>query len=336
MKYLACLFFTLLFTHNVLATELCAVSCDLIITFPDGGSIEAVEPLAITFGTGGALNLGEAGTVNKNPQPVSTDFSAGGVLSLAGGESISFGKGGSLYLGDAGNIDYLNMVINSSGGARIAAEGIIDTMVIKTLRITGGIEITIEAGIVTFLSGGALHIDSGSTLIIIADSSSSTPSVCSLEDPVSNLAISTGVTSFDSSEDCTGVINSLGLSADILTVGIIDPNATLSATGSITITPGTFTPIIGTGDLTLQPLTSEFLLTLADGVELPTGDGKICTMSSGECVTSEGVKYTVVDGKLVSAEEGAGQVNLLSLLVLIILQLSSRFLVRIIRGYRYS
>jgi len=62
MRYLACLFFTLLFTHNVLATNLCATSCDLIVTFPDGGSIEAVEALAITFGTGGEFNLGAVGT----------------------------------------------------------------------------------------------------------------------------------------------------------------------------------------------------------------------------------------------------------------------------------
>ena len=102
--------------------------------------------VSFTFGVGGALNLGVAGTINTNPQPASTDFSAGGVLPLAAGDSITFGSGAYLILGSQGNIDYTNMTIDTSGGARLVANELLDIIVIKTLRITGGGSITFDAG----------------------------------------------------------------------------------------------------------------------------------------------------------------------------------------------
>jgi hypothetical protein len=110
MRYLTALFFAFLFSHNVLADNLCDASCELTITFPDGGSIEATEALIITFGIDGTLNLGTTGTVNSNPQPADIDFSAGGSLPFAQGESITFGDNGSITLGAGGNIDYSNML----------------------------------------------------------------------------------------------------------------------------------------------------------------------------------------------------------------------------------
>ncbi len=124
MKYLTGLFFSLLFISNTYATGavfLCDASCDLLITFPNGGSIEAVEGLNITFGNGGELNLGEAGTVNRYPQPINLDFLTGGNLSLVLGESITFGDNGFITLGEGGNIEYSKMCIVSTGGVVIKA-----------------------------------------------------------------------------------------------------------------------------------------------------------------------------------------------------------------------
>jgi len=54
-------------------------------------------------------------------------------------------------------------------------------------------------------------------------------------------------------------------------------------------------------------------------------------MTTGECVTAAGVKYTVVDGKLLPvAEDSSGQVNPGVLLALFILLQSLRY-----RGYYF-
>ena len=79
MKYLAGLFFSLLMAHVAHAGKLCESSCDaLTISFPDGGSIEAVEALSFQFGDGGVLNDGS----------VTTGYSSGDLLSLAAGETL--------------------------------------------------------------------------------------------------------------------------------------------------------------------------------------------------------------------------------------------------------
>ena len=108
MKSILTTIFLFLFANSVFAANLCDTSCNLTITFPGGGSIEATEALAFTFGTGGVLDLGATGTINTAVQPSSTDFSTGGTLALAVGESITFDAGGSLDLGTGGAIDFIS------------------------------------------------------------------------------------------------------------------------------------------------------------------------------------------------------------------------------------
>ena len=78
MKYLTGLLLPLLFSSNLLASDLCDSSCDLSITFPDGGSIEAVKDIEIEFGTGGYIT-------NNG---VTTGYSKGDDLELDSGESL--------------------------------------------------------------------------------------------------------------------------------------------------------------------------------------------------------------------------------------------------------
>lgn len=88
----------LVLSNSVFATNLCESNCELTITFPSGGSIEAVNAIIFSFGTGGILDLGETGTINSVIQPSSIDYSSGDTLSLAAGESISFDINGSLNI----------------------------------------------------------------------------------------------------------------------------------------------------------------------------------------------------------------------------------------------
>ena len=319
MKYLAGLFFSFLFTHNVFADSLCDASCELIITFPDGGSIEATESLTITFGTGGVLNPGAAGTVNANPQPADIDFSAGGSLPLAQGESITFDSNASIALGVGGNIDYSNMLLNSTGGASIKAVGGTGTITIANLVVSGGLNITLDA--INIVINGAITLEPDGTLNVIADTGAIVPSVCSIQDPAAGTLTLTGATPIVTTGTCNTISGVLTLPVDTLSVGTIDPNVTLTAIGTITLTP----IVGGVGPLQPVTLTQAFLAALPDGSELSTEDGNTCTVTAGECVTATGAKYVVVDGRLVPATEGSGVVNLASLFTLFTLLIIFRF-----------
>ena len=111
-------FFTLFFlcfsVTTVFADNLCEPSCNFSVSFPDGGSITAVEPLVFTFAVDGVLNLGTTGAVNAAVQPVSLDFSSGGFLTLAKGESITFSSGGLLETGQEGNLNYSDIEIDTT------------------------------------------------------------------------------------------------------------------------------------------------------------------------------------------------------------------------------
>lgn len=231
MKYLASLLFSLLFNHSINATILCDASCELIISFPEGGSIVADETVLLTFGTDGFINLGATGTVNTNPQPVSTNYATGGMLLLGKGESITFDNDGSLVLGTGGNIEYTAITINSAGGASLTAVENIEEIFINNLTLSGGINLTFSAKTLTV--SGNLIIDVNSTLTLIAESDALVPSVCSVHDATSGVTLSTG--HINTADNCNTIANNLSLSAGELTVVAIDPNANLITTGSITI-----------------------------------------------------------------------------------------------------
>ena len=295
MKYLAGLFLTIFLFSNAQATTLCDASCELIITFPDGGSITANEAVLFTFGSDGLLNLGASGTINTNPQPANTDYTSGGTLALARGDNITFDNGGVITLGVGGNVDYSDMVISSTGGARLKAVGNTESIFIDNLTVAGGLSITFEGRQVSL--SGALSIASDSELVIIAGTGGLTPSVCNIQNAGSGVTLSSGT--IDTTNTCNDISGSLSLPAGSITVGAIDPNATLVSSGGIILTPSPI--VISPGGITLQPLnlTQAILSTLADGTTLATDDGNTCAVTAGECVSTAGDTYVVVDGKLV-------------------------------------
>jgi hypothetical protein len=298
MKYLAGLLLTFMLINQAAATDLCEASCQLTITFPAGGSIAANEDMVITFGSGGILDLGITGTINSNPQPPTTDFSAGGQLLLAKGESISFDEGGALFSGTGGNMTYTDMTFASAGGASLTAVGDNAAIVIDNLTITGGLNITLIAGSIAV--NGTLTVTSGSTLNLVADTGASTASVCSLQD-AGGIVLSSGTGAIDTADSCSTISDILSLAEGSLSVLTADPNALLVVSGSVVILP-----IIEPVDVTLniQELTPSQLSSLPDDTALPTDDGKTCRMISGQCIAASGVEYIVVEGKLVPVAEG--------------------------------
>ena len=179
MKSLFSLIFLFLLSNSAFAANLCDTSCNLTISFPAGGSIEATEALTFTFGTGGVLDLGATGTINTVVQPASTDFSTGGTLVLAAGESISFDAGGSLDLGTGGNLDYSNIMLTTEGDIDIQSIGGTESILLNSITIVGagiltitGLNINIVGSILTdgdvFIVATYLLVITGG--IVIGDS----------------------------------------------------------------------------------------------------------------------------------------------------------------------
>ncbi len=123
MKYLPLLFILFSLFNSVHAQNLCEATCEFSVTFPEGGSFEAIDELTLTFGTSGELILGTGGTVNTAIQPSNLDYSSGGTLTLSAGESITFGPGGSLVLGTRGNMDAGSYSLETTGDISIGATG---------------------------------------------------------------------------------------------------------------------------------------------------------------------------------------------------------------------
>ena len=252
MKYLAGFLFSLLITNSALATgfvDLCDASCDLLITFPDGGSIVADEDLTLIFGTGGELRLGDTGTVNVNPQPLSLDFSTGGTLALAKGESITFDTGGSIVLGWGGNISYTNISINSAGGFSVKAVGNTEKIVINNVTISGSL-ITLTAKLIDVI--GNLIIDVDSALFIIAETGGSESTVCAVEDTSNGVILSAG-NFIDTGDTCNTIGTDLNLVSGELTLVAIDPNANLTGVADITLNPDQTLPL-DADDITLNDI----------------------------------------------------------------------------------
>ncbi len=100
-----------IFATPIHAASLCNSSCTLTITFPTGGTIEPIEPLIFTFGSGGLVDT--VGSV--------TAYLDGETLNLGTGDLLSFGNGGSFEIGTTGNIDYIDMVVTTGGTVTLSA-----------------------------------------------------------------------------------------------------------------------------------------------------------------------------------------------------------------------
>ena len=299
MKYFYLLLFSVLFSPLSFATNLCDSSCEIVIKFPDGGSIQAIEALTIEFGLGGELELGETGTVNTNPQPISTDFSSGGSLSLAEGDSITFASDGWLKVSGGGNIDYTSILINSSGDCSVTAVDEARTISIENVTMTGAGHVFFDAA--TISVNGNLTVESGGTISFVADTTAVDASVCSVQDVDNNVTLSTG-TVIDTLNSCSILSTELNVSSGLITEGSF---ASLELNLETIIIGGTFTFDPGT----LEPITQELLESFDDGISLSTEDGNTCTMLNGECISTTGQKYVVVDGQLVAENSGSGLMN---------------------------
>jgi hypothetical protein len=253
--------------NSAFAQNLCDDSCEFTATFPEGGSLEAIDELTLTFGTGGELILGEGGTVNTAIQPSSLDFSSGRTLLLSAGESITFGPGGSLVLGTGGNIDALGYNLITTGDISIGATGGNQVIYINgDLSVSGALSFsspTLELGS-TITAGSQLNLEnsttiSGSNSIIVPESTT--------------LTIENVVT-----EPSSGSL-------------------TLSSNSGVIISPViSSTPL----PLNFQPLQS---LDGFNGFELPTSDGGNCTVASPECISDDGAIYVLTtEGSLVKKE----------------------------------
>ena len=155
MKYLTRLLLPLLFSSNLLASDLCDSSCDLSITFPDGGSIEAVKDIKIEFGTGGYIT-------NNG---VTTGYSKGDDLEFDSGESLIFSSGGKLVLGEGGNIDHSEMTITSNGVMNLAAVGGKKKVEIRDLNLLGQLTLNMSSDF-TVTKRRLFYIESGSVVAL--------------------------------------------------------------------------------------------------------------------------------------------------------------------------
>jgi hypothetical protein len=229
MNYLSALLLSLIATTSS-AAPLCDAACKFILTFPDGGSIGAVEPLSFSFGNGGYINDGV----------VTTGFADGETMSLGAGESLTFTAGGSLDLGAAGNLDTTNIQLNSSGELFIKATGGTATISFGDLTISGDPVVTLDAS--TIIVNGNLILESGSVLNTISPGSD-TSGGCSIGSD-SGVTVTSGDTTLviDTMENCNTIGSGLQLDPSIIQVGVITPSPSIT-TGEITIIDPAVDPV---------------------------------------------------------------------------------------------
>lgn len=130
-----------LFVNMAYAQNICDPSCSASIVFNPAGSLHAVEAMEFTFSAGSELNLGATGTINTAVQPASLDFSGGGVLFLAAGDSITFGDNGFLSMAAGSNINATSFnVVN--GSVTINAPSFVT--ITGQISVDGALSITVQ------------------------------------------------------------------------------------------------------------------------------------------------------------------------------------------------
>ncbi len=268
MKSLTLLFVLFSLFNSVHAENLCDASCEFSATFPQGGSLEAIDELALTFGAGGELILGTGGTVNTAIQPSSLDFSSGGTLFLSAGESITFGPGGSLILGAGGNIDALNYNLSTTGDITIGATGSNQAININgDLGASGVLSFTSNSLEInsTITAGNQLNLAnsttiSGSGSITVPESTTLTVENVVIV-PSGSLSLSSG----------SGVINNASTPFNLSELtGIEISNSIIATSESVTLSAGNVVTFPEWGMLVA---TDELTLTFGAGGELILGTG---------------------------------------------------------------
>lgn len=311
--------FSLLFSISASAANLCDSACEFNSAFLNGGSIDATEPLTITFGSGGFVNDGATTTGKAN----------GETMVLTTGQSMLFGAGGELELGVGGNIDYTSMSL-SGGVHTINADTLIT---ITQLNLSDAASLQSQSDIV-IVDGGKLSVDNSASILMTAGSLTinggvdigGNGSLLIGVDPTNNDTCNFSAISSTLSISNSNVGTLSDPCADISTIinsGTFSIDNNLLAQGDIQIvgvTSLTISPITGgtlsIGPLTVANLTTETLANF-EGALLATADNENCTVTNGECLSASGARYVVVGGELVLADDAEGSLALLSFILLL-------------------
>ncbi len=113
-----------------LPVALCDETCVFSITFPEGGSVTAVnDDVVFEFGEGGYI---DDGTVTTGYTPLDPLF-------LYAGDTLVFGAGGSIDLGLGGNIQYNSISVTTTGVVTIEATGGTGAIRIQDAEFYGGV-----------------------------------------------------------------------------------------------------------------------------------------------------------------------------------------------------
>ena len=142
-------------TYSVFAGNLCDAECSLSITFPDGGSIVAVEPLTFVYSEGGYINDGI----------VTTGYASGESRSLAAGESIEFQSGGALDVGVGGNLEYTSILIATNGVIDATANGGSEKIFLREMRFIGELTFVLHSD-TEVVETGLLAVQVGSEVTL--------------------------------------------------------------------------------------------------------------------------------------------------------------------------
>ncbi len=343
MKSLFSFIFLFLFANSAFAANLCDTSCNLIITFPDGGSITVVEPLVLTFGDGGLVETGSA----------TVPYANGSILEMGAGEVLTFGANGSFNLGSGGNMDYTSIAVETTGDVTVEAIGGAEVIFILNISATAGTillnsDTTIENNFSLTgdtLVGGTGSITNLGTVDVVSNTVTFTNSFIN----AGTFNIISGTAVFEADFNCEdgssieGASSSGGViisgtmlleSGDIyLSSGLSLSNAatlsgegalTISSAGSLTVADGAVISVaindlsanvINVGDLTVI----DFSDPIFQGWELTTIDGGTCTVTDGKCIDENGVKYEFTEEGLVPAEDGSSSGALSHNVLLLIL-----------------
>ena len=314
-------------SQSVFATSLCDNSCDLEITFPNGGTIEAIEPLTIIFDIGGSLNLGVTGTINSSIQLSSTDFSSGGTLILSEGESISFDANGSLETGNAGNFNYSNISIQGDSIVNITAIEGTQSIYLNTLTTTGNSIFNLSAQYI-YISG----VDSSGSLTINGDDKSNILFLDSVSAYTPAITSGASIDVFVIGENNSP---SLGTSNTLGNTNLIS-NSSVNLTSNFSISTTTAPILLNTAD-TINVTNSATWSINTDGIQFVEPDisldsqltvnGQSCSPLFGQdtpqCETEGGTIYQFSDGEWIEVES-TGMLSPLNLVMLYLVLLFRR------------
>lgn len=286
---------------SAFAGNLCDSSCDLTITFPDGGTLTATESLTFTFGDGGEINLGDTGTINAATQPASLDFPSGGSLTLDAGESITFDVGGFLNTAVAGNFDHTDITVSTDvefdvvldEGSTEAYLSDITATGDGSLSITSDGALTISSitadGFIIVNSSTDLTINGAVTIlqddgsIVTSDSLTTECSSTSTDDSgvtISSKNIQLRALASDIDVGCVNYLTAVGDFHPLVFDPLLIGSTTTPSTGAVTI--GTF--VLNSTDVSAV---SALILTPIDNVEENVG-----TMVTGDATLIEASAIT--------------------------------------------